>query len=152
VLNRADLIVTMSDWSRRELLGCCPSIAREQVQFMYTPADISRFYCLPLEERQETRAALFPDWMPPNAFVLGWVGRPRWRKQIWLLYKLIHYLRRGKYLLCRDCDRVSPFDWDPIARRHLDETKTNLESRPGYQYDRCAHCGSANARQSPTRR
>jgi glycosyltransferase involved in cell wall biosynthesis len=72
------------------------------------------------------------------------IRRNRWRKQVWLLYKVIHYLRRGKYLVCSNCGNVSLFDWDPLERCHLDQTQSVLESRPGYKYDVCAHCSSSS--------
>jgi glycosyltransferase involved in cell wall biosynthesis len=94
-------------------------------------------------EKAEMRASLFPEWMPRNSFIVGWVGLNRWRKQVWLLYKVIHYIRAGKYLLCEVCGKVSLFDWNPLTRKHADETGEVLESRPGYKFDVCAHCGSA---------
>lgn len=144
ILNRADLIVTMSEWARRGLLTSCPSIPVDKVEVMYSPADTARFVPLLGSERQEARRALLPDWMPQDAFVIGWVGRPRWRKQVWLLYKVIHYLRTGKYLLCSDCGRVSLCDWDPLTRCHLNQGDAVLESRPGYKFDVCAKCQSGN--------
>ena len=143
ILNKADLIVTMSERSRSELMSCCPSIEPGKVDYVYSPADTSRFTPVSDPEKMQLRESLLPDWMPKGAFLLGWVGRNRWRKQVWLLYKVIHYLRCGKYLVCSDCERVSLFDWDPLGRCHLDEAKCVLESRPGYKYDVCGHCGSS---------
>ena len=56
------------------------------------------------------------------------------------MYKLLHYLRTGEYLLCRDCGRVTVFDWDPIRRSRLDQIPRLLESRPGFRYNKCSHC------------
>jgi glycosyltransferase involved in cell wall biosynthesis len=144
ILNRANLIVTMSEWARSGLLSSCPAIPPDKVEVMYSPADTARFVPLLESERLEARRALLPDWMPQDAFVVGWVGLPRWRKQVWLLYKVIHYLRTGSYLVCSDCGRASLFDWDPMARCHLDQRNGVLESRPGYKFDVCAKCQSAN--------
>ena len=148
VLNRGDLVVTMSEWAREELISSSPAMTVERVQALYSPADTRRFHPISDDEKRETREAIFPAWLPSNAFVLGWVGRPIWRKQIWLLYKLIHYLRSGEYLLCDQCEQITPFDWDPVEGRHLDGSEANLESRPGYRFDCCAHCGSTKARKA----
>ncbi len=148
MLNRADLIFTMSEWSRSGLLRHCPSVPSDKVEVMYSPADTARFVPLLASERREARRTLLPDWMPQDAFVVGWVGRPRWRKQVWLLYKVIYYLRTGKYLLCSDCGRVSLFDWDPMAQRHLNQRNDVLESRPGYKFDLCAKCQSSNVKEA----
>ncbi|PYJ82484.1 MAG: hypothetical protein DME22_18595 [Verrucomicrobia bacterium] len=142
ILNKADLILTMSDWSRSELLSCCPSIDPDKLDYLYSPADTSRFTPVSDVEKMDLRDALLPDWMPRNAFLLGWVGQNRWRKQVWILYKAIHYLRCGKYFVCSDCGGVSLFDWDPLEGCHLEQAKCVLESRPGYKYDACVHCGS----------
>jgi len=144
ILNRADLIVTMSEWARSGLLRCCPSIPSDKIEVTYSPADTARFVPLLESERKEARRALLPDWMPQDAFLVGWVGLPRWRKQVWLLYKVIHYLRTGRYLVCSDCGRVSLFDRDPMARCHLNQPNGVLEARPGYKFDVCARCQSDN--------
>ena len=34
-------------------------------------------------------------------------GGNQWRKQIWLPYRVIQYLRTGAYTVCRDCGRVT---------------------------------------------
>ncbi len=144
ILDRANLIVTMSEWARRGLLSSCPSVLPGKVDVMYSPADTARFVPLAASERQDARQDLLPDWMPRDAFIVGWMGLPRWRKQIWLLYKVIHYLRTGKYLVCSECGGVSLFDWDPMSQCHLDGRNGVLESRPGYGFDVCAKCRSAS--------
>jgi glycosyltransferase involved in cell wall biosynthesis len=144
-LERADLVVTMSEFSSEHVLSRFPGI-EHKLRWLYSPADTTRFAPVSETDKAELRADLLPEWMPQNAFILGWVGLARWRKQTWLPYKIIHYLRTGKYLNCSDCRRVSLFDWDPVDHRHLDEVGTVLESRPGYHYDVCVHCGSKNVR------
>jgi glycosyltransferase involved in cell wall biosynthesis len=148
LMSRADLVVTMSDWARDEFISLCPTMPTERICAVYSPADTARFHPLAEDEKREAREAVFPAWLPSNAFVLGWVGRPLWRKQLWLLYKLIHYLRCGAYLVCDRCDGISPLDWDPVEQRHLDGTEQNLESRPGYRFDCCACCGSREVRKA----
>jgi len=147
-LAKADAIVTMTESARAELLAHCLEIPPDKVECIYTPADVNRFTPVSPQEKAQLREAIFPPWMPKDAFVLGWVGHSRWRKQVWLLYKVIHYLRTGAYLLCSRCERVSLLDWDPLDRCHLDGTKGVLESRPGYKFDVCAHCGSAEIRRA----
>ena len=92
------------------------------------------------------RRELLPRWMPDTAFLLGWVGRNQWRKQIWLLYKVLNYLRSGKYLICQECCKVSLMDWNPLLPGYMNQANGVVESRPGYQYDRCGHCGSRKIR------
>ena len=151
VLNRADLIFTKSEFSMEVLARCMPMVAREKLDYRYSPADLGRFAPAPLETRAEMRRDLFPSWMPQNAFVLGWIGRNQWRKQVWILYKVLHYLRTGQYLVCRSCGRVSPFEWDPTNRASANSANSMslvTEFRPGQDRDHCGHCGSAEKKQA----
>jgi len=107
ILNRADRIFTMSKFARRVVRSCLPAIEPLKVDYMYSPADIDRFRPLPESEKLALRAKLLPEWMPKNAFILGWVGRSQWRKQVWVPYQVIGHLRRGDYLLCGSCGRVA---------------------------------------------
>ena len=96
ILDNADLIFTKSEFSMEVALRCMPVIAREKLGYRYSPADIGRFSPVPDITRAEMRRDLFPSWMPTDAFVLGWIGRNQWRKQVWVLYKVLHYLRSGE--------------------------------------------------------
>ncbi|MDA1278018.1 MAG: glycosyltransferase [Verrucomicrobia bacterium] len=140
ILNNADQIFTKSEFSKNVILKCLPSVASGKLDFMYSPADIRRFVPVSDEAKQNLRKDLLPAWMPKDAFLLGWVGRNQWRKQNWVLYKVMHYLRSGQYLVCRQCGRVSLIDWDPGSRAHAPEAPLARESRPDYTYERCQHC------------
>ncbi len=148
VLNNADLIFTKSEFSKNVVACCVPAVAKGKLGYRYSPADLERFAPVTEEVRAEMRRDLFPAWMWQEAFVLGWVGRNQWRKQNWVLYKVLHYLRTGQYLVCRRCGRVSLFDWDPARQLHLNAEGLVLESRPGYRYEVCAHCGSNEIEQA----
>ncbi len=142
-LKNADLIFTKSEFSREVIARCVAEVSPSKLGHLYSPADLARFAPASVSDRAEMRRDLFPPWMPQDAFVLGWIGRNQWRKQVWVLYKLLHYLRSGQYLVCRACGRVSLFDWDPARQAHLNQLALVLESRPGYRYDVCAHCHSS---------
>ncbi len=141
-LSHADLIFTNSHFAVEVCKLYISEIRSQKVNYMYSPADTKRFASISELEKAKLRQDLFPEWMAQSAFVLGWVGRNQWRKQVWLPYKVLHYLRNGKYLICQECGRISLIDWDPMRQCHLDQEKTVLESRPGYQYDFCIHCAS----------
>ncbi len=70
------------------------------------------------------------------------------RKEKTVVYKVIHYLRTGAYLVCRRCARVSLFDWDPSRQRHLEADQGTLESRPGRQDGACHHCRADEAQKA----
>ncbi len=95
----------MSEFSK-DAIARCPDVAfQDKLDYMYSPADIARFSPACEAMKAEMRRDLLPAWMPQNAFLLGWVGRNQWRKQVWVQYKVLHYLRTGKYLVCQDCGR-----------------------------------------------
>ncbi len=143
LLDRADLIFTKSEFSRDVIALWLPRPPHAKIDYMYSPADLERFAPASATAKAEMRRDLFPAWMPQDAFVLGWIGRNQWRKQVWVMYRLLHYLRSGEYLLCGDCGRVTTFDWDPVRQSSLDQIPRALESRPGFRYDKCSHCNSA---------
>jgi glycosyltransferase involved in cell wall biosynthesis len=132
-LGQADLVFTASRFSAEVLKACCPQIRPDIIDCIYAPADTNRFIPVTEQEKSLLQQDLLPPWMNKGAFVLGWVGRNHWRKQIWILYKVLHYLRTGMYLICQACGKISLIDWDPSRQCHLDREKTILESRPGYQ-------------------
>ncbi len=144
-LNNADLLITKTEFAKDVVLRFLPAVDGAKVSNLYSPADIERFAPVSEAEKRDLREDLFPDWMPPDAFVLGWVGRNQWRKQIWLLYKAIACLRRGHYLVCRSCGRVSPLDWFPAGAGSPVADGLARESRPGADPRACAHCGSDDA-------
>jgi glycosyltransferase involved in cell wall biosynthesis len=143
-LRHADLVFTKSEFAKNVLTATLPDLPREKLGYLYSPADTKRFAPISGAAKAALRRDLLPPWMKQDGFILGWVGRNQWRKQVWLLYKVIHYLRRGAYLVCEKCGRVSLFDWDP-ARQVFSEDDAEVaavESRPGYSYRCCHQCGS----------
>ncbi len=143
MLARADLVVTMSEFSLRVLLAAYHQVPKSKTDFMYSPADTVRFQPINDLDKSSLRKDLFPDWMPSDAFVLGWIGRNQWRKQVWVPYKVIHYLRRGAYFVCERCCKVTLYDWDPISQHHLNVAGEALESPPSFTFDICLYCGSS---------
>ncbi|SPE60132.1 hypothetical protein SBV1_370116 [Verrucomicrobia bacterium] len=138
VFRNADLIVTCSSFSRKVLITACP-LLEGKTEYMYSPADIERFKPISDEEKKGLRGDLLPRWMPQDAFLLGFVGRNQWRKQIWLLYAVLHYLRSGKYWICQQCARITLIDWHPGLQCHRDEVPAgggrDLQMK-------CQHCWS----------
>jgi len=99
------------------------------------------------EAKVNTRRKYFPKWMDTETFVLGWVGRNAWRKQVWVAYELIYRLRSGSYWICEDCGKVSLTKSERITRikREIAEELPKSESRQSLN-GRCRHCGSTSVR------
>ena len=94
-LNRADLVIGTSEFSKEVIRRFLPAVTVEKLSSLYSPADTPRFAPVSDAAKAELRRDLFPDWMPKDAFVLGWVGRNQWRKQVWLLYKTVFTCATG---------------------------------------------------------
>jgi glycosyltransferase involved in cell wall biosynthesis len=107
LLKDADAIVTMSAFSRQVLLGAMPMVRADRLSYLYSPADTNRFVPPSPSQKSRLREEMFPPWMPRDAFILLWVGRAQWRKQVWILYELISHLRKGLYFACSRCRRVT---------------------------------------------
>jgi hypothetical protein len=142
LLARSDLIVTMSEFSKRVVLTCLPMVSASKVDYMYSPADVVRFRPVSENEKLELRIRILPKWIPHDAFLVGWIGRNQWRKQVWLLYSVIHHVRAGGYLVCHDCGRVSLPLPKPLPSRRADELDEDTESQGDAQRAVCGHCRS----------
>ena len=138
LLDRADLLFTMSEFSSR-VAASIPALRHRKIPYMYSPADITRFRPVAEAEKRHLRAQLFPDWMPKDGFVLGWIGRNQWRKQVWILYEVIHHLRRGGYRVCEACGRVT---LAAAARHAAAHSAQPLTENPNNRL--CRHCRSGS--------
>ena len=105
-LFRGAHIVTMSEFSKSAFLACGREEEHPSVEVMYCPADTERFQPVTREEKHALRKANFPAWLKTDGFVIGWVGRNQWRKQVWILYEVLHLLRSGSYCYCKGCGTV----------------------------------------------
>lgn len=147
-LKNADKFVTLSHFSKHVIKSCMPQLDESKVDVMYSPADVHRFCPPSEEERASLRKNAFPGHIPQDAFVMGWIGRNQWRKQVWKPYEVLHYLNSGGYFVCEDCGEITPIDWDPGAQEFLDGTGRTLASPPGFEFDHCIHCKSSNIKRA----
>jgi hypothetical protein len=119
-----------------------PAVRPDKLDSLYSPADIKRFSPRPVVEGTEGQRELLPEWMPPDSYVLGWVGRNQWRKQGWLPYQLIHHLRTGDYWICRDCGRVTLNQFPAWFPESLRARPNGPFDPPNEPEDLCLHCQS----------
>lgn len=135
----ADRIFTMSEFAKKAFLASHPKGDASKVDFMYSPADTERFKPVSPEEKRELRRDLFPEWMPQDAFVLGWVGMNQWRKQSWVNYQIIHLLRTGRYHVCGNCQRSSLLDSGDSIGFPMSGAPRGFNSPPSAV---CPHCAT----------
>jgi glycosyltransferase involved in cell wall biosynthesis len=137
LLKRADVILTTSVFSSDVIRS---QFTNFKVGCIYPPASVQCFTPAPIAERPDLRTAIFPNWMPHDAFVLGWVGKPKWRKQIWSLYETIHWLRSGNYLICENCGDIKLLDPDGVAGSRTKATRAGPDCR-----STCPSCRARSA-------
>lgn len=140
-LINADALLTSSIFSSRALLACNPNLTEKSIDYLYSPSDLSRFSPASEERKVNLRAEHFPDWIDRSAFVLGWVGRNQWRKQVWILYRVIEHLRVGGYRLCARCGNVLPIDDATILPESI--ISDHVPERVGLNsaIEHCSRCG-----------
>ena len=105
-LFKADRIVTMSPFSKKVIDATYPCEAKS-TSVIPAPADTARFQPIPDATKLQARHDILPDWIREDSFILGFVGRNQWRKQLWLAYYIVSLIRSGQYYFCQNCGAVS---------------------------------------------
>lgn len=120
------LYVTMSHFSR-EALVVLNGLKAMGIRIACAPVDTERFFPVTSGERAALRQENLANSQLGSRFLVGWVGRNQWRKQIWLNYLLISLIRSGEYFVCVACGASS------------NKERAN---------DRCRSCGSDRFRKA----
>jgi glycosyltransferase involved in cell wall biosynthesis len=113
-LAKSRKLITMSEFSKRAFIASC-GVRSNEVDVLYAPINTELFCPWSVSKRNEARKCARPEWMAEGAFVLGWVGRNQWRKQIWVMFEVISLLRSGQYCQCRRCGASTTLE---IKRRY----------------------------------
>jgi glycosyltransferase involved in cell wall biosynthesis len=78
-----------------------------------------------------------------NSFVIGWVGRDQYRKQVWKLWELMHYLVHGDYITCNNCGKVTLMEFDKMMGCPRAIGLLRMYDAD-YNYQTCWHCNSSD--------
>jgi len=108
-LHLAARLVTMSVFSKNALLQI-PALRGLSIDVISAPADIRRFNPPSEDKKREVRNDTLPEPYRTKQFVIGWIGRNQWRKQMWVNYHAISILKRGDYKTCIKCGALSSLD------------------------------------------
>ena len=139
-LAKADRIAVLTEWGS-EVLGHLPELKGRNIDVVYHPVDMERFKKYTKEEKLEMRNSSYPPNMPRDAFVLGWVGRNQFRKMNYKMWEVLHYMKHGDYIKCKDCGRVTVKEWDHAAMKPREVGKL-MKYEADYDYSHCWHCKS----------
>lgn len=131
-----DLIVALTQFGSEVL----SPLTGKPVSYIYHGVNTDVFKPQP-GERQKILSSGACGPIKPDDFIIGWVGRNQFRKQVWKLWELMHYLVHGDYIICDDCGKVTLKEFDP--QRGTSRTIGNLRMyRADYDYKTCWHCDS----------
>lgn len=133
-----DLLVSLTNFGSRIL----SSVTGKPINHIYHGVNTSVFFPLEDERKKLIKKSAIPN-SNDDTFVIGWVGRNQFRKQIWKLWELMHYLVHGDYIVCKDCTKVTLKEYDAqfgIPR----EIGTLQMYDADYDYSFCWHCRSKN--------
>ena len=139
-INMADEVIAMSDYGVDVLSG---NQDLRSVNFSSIPlgVDTTIFHPLDKEDIKSKRSEFSEGKLTKNMKVLGWIGRDQPRKQNWQLYELLHYIRTGEWILCKECGRITVKEYDHVSRLPRDITKLR-KYECGYKYEHCWYCHS----------
>ena len=107
-LKHADLILTTTAFGAAVLETSYPELSNQGVRVLYPPAMPDLFFPMSASDKLQVRENNFPQWVPRDAFVFGWIGFNQWRKQSWQPYRILSLLRSGNYVRCMTCGRTGP--------------------------------------------
>jgi len=138
--NMADEAVAMSDYGRDVLMGD-PALSRLNVKSIPLGVDQTTFFRHDKKDILAKRSEFSEGQVDETKKVLGWIGRDQPRKQIWQVYELLYYLRSGDWILCKDCGRITPKEFDPVTHGPRDSARLRKYEK-GYKYNNCWFCKS----------
>jgi len=137
----ADRLIAATDFGSA-VLRAVPQLEGVEIPCIPHGVDTATFHPVGDEMRAERRRRVGGGRVGPDGIVLGWVGHDQFRKQVWVLYELMYYLRTGNWIRCRRCDRITVKEYDTRRRRLRDRRSLRTYER-GYDYSRCWYCRSA---------
>ena len=125
-----------------------PLLARH-IDHIYHGVDLNMFHPVDIDDPavlsriDSMRRSASGNNITGDSFVIGWVGRDQFRKQIWKLWELMHYLVHGDYILCNTCCKVTLKEFDKVLGTSR-EVGTLRMYKPDYDYKTCWHCNSSD--------
>lgn len=140
----ADKLVTITEYGK-SVLKEIPQIRNTDISVIPHGVDLKTFGPVDKETRRQYRLDIGGKYVNDKTFILGWIGKDQYRKQVWQLYEMMYYLRSGEYIRCNDCGRVTVKEYDPNKRQPRDKRELRSYS-VGYSYDYCWHCKSKDVK------
>jgi len=144
-LVKADRIAVCTEFGDKVLHDSCPELKNRKIDVMYHPMDATRFKSFTPEEKLAKRKALYGSQVPVSAFILGWIGRNQFRKQNHKMWEVMHYVKHGDYIECKDCERITIKEWNWSSMEPHKGATYRYEA--GYDFKSCWYCKSKNIEQ-----
>jgi glycosyltransferase involved in cell wall biosynthesis len=138
----ADKVVTITDYGKN-VLRQVPGLDQVPISTIPHGVDLTMFHNLGKDGKKQAKIQVACTPEPPKEFILGWVGRDQFRKQVWLMFELMHHIKHGDWISCNDCHRITPMEYD-YNKRTTREPRENRTYDRNYSYNECWYCGSKN--------
>jgi glycosyltransferase involved in cell wall biosynthesis len=135
----ADHVVAISDYGADVLT----TVMGKKADFIHHGVNTNVFERVPDERREQIRNTATGGVIKKDDFVIGWVGKDQYRKQIWKFWELMHYITKGDYIECLDCEKLTLMEYDKQKQCSRPIGKLRMY-RPDYDYKTCYHCNSEN--------
>jgi len=149
-LTAADRLISATRFGSA-VLKSIPQLTMSHVPHIPHGVDTRTFYPLSAAGRAALREAIGGGRADATTFVLGWVGHDQFRKQVWVLYEMMYYLRSGNWIRCRRCGRITVKELDHRLRKLRDIRRLRTYSS-GYDYRHCWYCRSRRIEQGRPRK
>jgi len=149
-LAAADRLIAATDFGV-SVLRAIPRLGGARISRIHHGVDTGVYRPVVDPDRGDWRAAIGRGRVGPETVILGWVGHDQFRKQVWVLYELMYYLRTGHWIRCRRCGRITLKEFD-AGRRRLRDRRSLRSFERGYDYTRCWYCRSSAVEEGEPRR
>lgn len=138
-VKEADEVVAISEYGSQQL----SALLQRPVPYIHHGVDTDAIYPFTPERRSKQRSVTSKGMFNDDSFVIGWVGKDQFRKQVWKYWELLHYLVHGDYVICSDCGRVTLKEYDKTTGQSREPGRLRMYDAT-YDYSYCWHCRSAN--------
>jgi len=137
----ADYVEALTEYGRDIIRSLMPKKPKEVINYIPHGVDESVFKKLDQSVAIEARKGSTNGNIDADSFVIGWVGKDQYRKQVWRFWELLYYLRSGNYLTCSDCTNITLFEFDKVTLQPRELGKIRMYD-PDYDYSHCWWCKS----------
>lgn len=119
------------------------SLSPKKADYIYHGVNTDIFRAKASSYKGELRGKATGGRIKPDDFIIGWVGKDQFRKQVWKFWELIHYMVHGDYIRCNTCNKVTLKEFDKQLGKPREVGSLRMY-KADYDYKTCYHCNSSD--------